>query len=44
MAEAWGTPPWEIMDTPGGVVWMARFVAYHKILDELRDKPPPSKR
>ncbi len=24
-ADAWGTPPWEIVETPGSARWMARL-------------------
>jgi hypothetical protein len=30
MAEAWGVPPWEIMDAPGSLMWAARWAAYRK--------------
>lgn len=30
MAEAWGVPPWEIMDAEGSLLWAARWAAYRK--------------
>lgn len=30
MAEAWGTPPWEVMEHPGSLKWAARWAAYQK--------------
>jgi len=32
MAEAWGTPPWEILRAPASAQWAARFAIYQ---DEL---------
>ena len=28
LAEAWGCPPWEIMDHPDGIKWLARYNTY----------------
>ncbi len=30
MAEAWGVPPWVIMDAPGSLVWAARWAEYRR--------------
>jgi hypothetical protein len=30
MAEAWATPPWEIMDAEGSLVWANRWAFYRK--------------
>jgi hypothetical protein len=30
MAEAWGVPPWVIMEAPGSLMWAARWAAYQK--------------
>jgi len=32
MAEAWGVPPWEIMQQPGSVRWAARWSFYREQL------------
>jgi hypothetical protein len=30
MAEAWGVPPWEIMEAEGSLLWAARWAFYRK--------------
>lgn len=30
MAEAWGIPPWEIMERSGSLRWMARWKFYRE--------------
>jgi hypothetical protein len=30
LAEAWGVPPWEVMERPGGMRWAHRYVFYQK--------------
>ncbi len=30
MAEEWGTPPWNISQAPGSLMWAARWAAYRK--------------
>ena len=44
MAEAWGTPPWEIMAHPGSLKWAARFALYRQEVADARDDPPPTRR
>lgn len=34
-AEAFGTPPWEIVDAPGGLWWLARW---HRLRQKQYEK------
>lgn len=37
MAEAWGVPPWEVMEHPGGIVWAARWALYEQQKARVRE-------
>jgi len=38
MAEAWGVPPWEIMEHPGSLMWAARWAFYQKQAAWVREQ------
>lgn len=38
LAEAWHTPPWEIVDAPGSRLWAARWVVYREELKAAQER------
>jgi len=38
MAEAWGVPPWEIMEHEDGAYWAARYFVYKDELHKAQEK------
>lgn len=44
MAEAWGTPPWEIMERRGGLIWAARWAAYKRQVRWVEEQQTKTKK